>query len=545
MISNAPLQPQALQASPSNGGGASRIIGEDEMTALVRGHDWGKTSLGPIEKWPHEIVDAVKLMLNSPLPARTLWGRELILFYNDPYRRFLGKRHPGALGMPAGQVFRESWHVVGPILEEAYATGRGFRSQKLCMPAETAEGVKDYYLDYASIPVLVGGQVAGLFETLPDVTADVIALRALRGIEAQSDRILKSVGDAVIVTDAEARVVKMNPVAESLTGWWSREATGRPLAEIFRVVDEGAHKAIESPAEMIGRRPTVVGRQPPVLLVSRNGAEIAIDDNGAPILDDAGNLTGIVLVFRNIDERRRTESALLKSEKLAAVGRLASSIAHEINNPLESVMNLIYLARNSNATEARKYLDLADEETRRVSIIANQTLRFHKQASSPQAAAAADLFSTVMSIYEGRLKNAHVGIEKRFRSRDPVMCLEGDVRQVLNNLVSNALEAMPLGGRLLIRSRTGRNWKTGARGLVLTIGDNGGGIAREAQKCIFDAFFTTKGTAGNGLGLWVSQEIVERHHGALRVHSTQREGRNGTTFTLWLPFDPPAQAHAA
>jgi signal transduction histidine kinase len=425
MISNGPLQPQAMQANPRDGGGASRIVGEDEMIELVRGHDWAKTPLGPMEVWPHEIVDAVNLMLNSPAPARTLWGRELILIYNDPYRRFLGKRHPGALGMPAREVFRESWGVLGPIAEEAFATGRGICREKLCVPVETAEGLKDHYVDYASIPVLVGGKVAGLFETLPDVTADESAMRAL------------------------------------------------------------------------------------------------------------------------LDERRRTESALLQSEKLAAVGRLASSIAHEINNPLESVMNLIYLARNSNREEAKRYLELADEETRRVSIIANQTLRFHKQASSPQATTAADLFSTVMSIYEGRLKNAHVGVEKSFRSRDPVACLQGDVRQVLNNLVGNALEAMPFGGRLLIRSRTGRNWKTGERGLILTIADNGGGIPREVQKRIFDAFFTTKGTAGNGLGLWVSQEIVERHHGALRVRSTQREGRNGTTFTLWLPFDPPAEAHAA
>jgi signal transduction histidine kinase len=227
----------------------------------------------------------------------------------------------------------------------------------------------------------------------------------------------------------------------------------------------------------------------------------------------------------------------LKSEQLAAVGRLASSIAHEINNPLESVMNLIYLARNAVGADAERYLDLADQEIRRVSIIANQTLRFHKQASHPQAATAADLFSTVMSIYEGRLRNAHVQVEKRFRSGRPVICFPGDVRQVLNNLVSNALEAMAFGGRLLIRSRNGRDWRTGAQGLVLTIADNGTGIPPEASNKIFDAFFTTKGAAGNGLGLWVCQEIVQRHHGTLRVRSTQRPGRTGTTFTLFLPFD--------
>jgi signal transduction histidine kinase len=272
-------------------------------------------------------------------------------------------------------------------------------------------------------------------------------------------------------------------------------------------------------------------------LTRPSGETRIFDFSLTPVRDAAGEVTFLVPEGRDITEFRRAESALLKSEKLAAVGRLASSIAHEINNPLESVMNLIYLARHAEPTEAREYLDLADQEIRRVSIIANQTLRFHKQSSKPQAATSADLFSTVMSIYEGRLRNAHVQVEKRFNTSKPVVCFQGDVRQVLNNLVGNALEAMPFGGRLLIRSRVGRNWKTGKSGLVLTIADNGSGISPNVRKNIFDAFFTTKGTAGNGLGLWVCQEIVARHKGSLRVRSTQRKGRNGTAFAFFLPFD--------
>jgi len=259
------------------------------------------------------------------------------------------------------------------------------------------------------------------------------------------------------------------------------------------------------------------------------------------VRDVNGAVMFLVAEGRDITEVKRTQTALLQSEKLAAVGRLASSIAHEINNPLESVMNLIYLARNAGAGEAQKYLDLADQEIRRVSIIANQTLRFHKQASKPQAATAADLFATVMSIYEGRLRNAHIRVEKRFRADQSVMCFPGDIRQVLNNLVGNAIEAMPFGGRLLIRSRKGRDWKTGRQGLVLTIADNGAGINPSLKKKIFDAFFTTKGAAGNGLGLWVCQEIVERHKGRLCVRSTQRTGRNGTAFTVFLPFEAASE----
>ncbi len=538
MISSGPLQ---LPADPLKGGGP-RIVGEGEAAGAVQRHDWRQTVPGPIEAWPPELVHSVNLALGSPLPACALWGPELIVVHNEPCGRLLNKP---AMGRPAREALGASWKTAGPILQDVFATGSGVLCERLCLPIETGNGTKDFYLNCSFTPVFRGGAVAGLFATMHDVTAAVIALDRLHEGEAQAERILNSIGDAVIVTDAAAVVARMNPIAESLTGWRSADAVGKPLAEVFKIVDEARHMPVENPADKIRKRPVAAGRDHPVLLMGRNGTEMAIDDRGAPIFDDHGRLTGIVLVFRNVEERRRTQNALLQSEKLAAVGRLASSIAHEINNPLESVMNLIYLARHSDPADAKKYLDLADEEIRRVSIIANQTLRFHKQASNPQAVTAADLFSTVMSIYAGRLKNAHVEVEKRFRTGEPVVCFQGDVRQVLNNLVSNALEAMPLGGRLLIRSRTGRRWETGERGLVLTIADNGGGIPSGALRNIFDAFFTTKGTAGNGLGLWVCQEIVERHHGSLRVRSSQRQGRSGTTFTLWLPFRPAAEAHAA
>ena len=259
-------------------------------------------------------------------------------------------------------------------------------------------------------------------------------------------------------------------------------------------------------------------------MIHPNGDTLLFDFSLAPVRDANGAVVFLVPEGRDITDVKRTEVALLKSEMLAAVGRLASSIAHEINNPLESVMNLIYPARHAKPADAERYLEIADQEFRRVSIIANQTLRFHKQASKPQAATSADLFSTVMSVYEGRLRNAHVRVEKRLRTDEPVICFQGDVRQVLNNLVANALEAMPSGGRLLIRSGKDRNWKTQKLGLVLTIADNGAGIHPAVKKRIFDAFFTTKGTAGNGLGLWVCQEIVNRHHCKLRVRSTQRPG---------------------
>jgi signal transduction histidine kinase len=226
--------------------------------------------------------------------------------------------------------------------------------------------------------------------------------------------------------------------------------------------------------------------------------------------------------------------ALLQSEKLAAVGRLASSIAHEINNPLEAVTNLLYLARTTAmSAEAKEYLDTADHELRRISAIASQTLRFHRQATSPQAVEASELFESVLGIFDRRMKNLNIRVEEDYRATQPIVCFEGDVRQVLNNLVGNAIDAMSDGGRLLMRSHDATDWKTKRKGIVLTVADTGCGMSRETVGRIYEPFFTTKGIAGTGLGLWVSSEVVSRHKGSLQVRS---KSGAGTVFRLFLPY---------
>ena len=265
----------------------------------------------------------------------------------------------------------------------------------------------------------------------------------------------------------------------------------------------------------------------------KDGREIPLEVSFASF--SSGGLKQFTGFIRDVSDRQRAQAALLESEKLAAVGRLASSIAHEINNPLESVTNLLYLSRGtSDIGEIESYLRTAERELRRVSVIANQTLQFHKH-SLPAPVNCNALVDECLALYRGRLVNANISVERRARAQRSAHCLEGEIRQVLNNLIGNAIDAMPPRGRLLARTRDAIDWKSGRTGVVLTLADTGAGIAPDVVKRMFEPFFSTKGNAGSGLGLWISRELIAKNRGNLRVRSGQRPSYYGTVFTLFLP----------
>ena len=258
-----------------------------------------------------------------------------------------------------------------------------------------------------------------------------------------------------------------------------------------------------------------------------------------PVFGPDGTIVAITAASLEITQQKKAELALIQSEKLAVLGRMASSIAHEINNPLEAVTNLLYLARHSNdVSVVKEYLELAEVQLRRVGAITSQTLRFHKQATNPQAVTAEQIIESVLSIYQGRIANSAVLISRRIRAHEPIQCFDGEIRQVISNLISNALDAMSThGGCLYLRSRVATNWRTGERGVTITVADTGTGMSAETRAKLFNPFFTTKSITGTGLGLWVSKEIVDRHRGALRARSSQSGGYHGAVFNVFLPFD--------
>ncbi len=331
----------------------------------------------------------------------------------------------------------------------------------------------------------------------------------------------------------------INPLYQDLIG--PRHILGKPLREALPEAEEQGFIALLDRVYQTGQ--PFVGRGTHIRLARSPGEPLEdryLDFIYQPMREADGTISGIIVLGVDVTEGKLAELVLIQTEKLAAVGRLASSIAHEINNPLESITNLLYLARSSqNVTEIHDYLDTAENELRRVASISTQTLRFYKQATRQQAVSGVDLVTESLAMFKGRLSNTRISVETRNRATSPVVCFEGEIRQVLNNLIANAVDACPpFGGRLVLRIREATRWSSGVKGVVITVADNGSGMSAHTRKKIFEPFFTTKGLTGVGLGLWVSCEIVKRHKGNLNVRSSQEHGRSGTVFSLFLPHNP-------
>lgn len=246
------------------------------------------------------------------------------------------------------------------------------------------------------------------------------------------------------------------------------------------------------------------------------------------------------MIVQDISERKRSEDVLRKTEKLAATGRLAASIAHEVNNPLEAITNLLYLLRNFCDLDesAMRYVTMAEREGKRIAEIAQQTLRFYRQSTQPHRASMAELLDSVLDLYQARCSTFNIKVERQYQPDMDLYCFAGEVRQVFANLVGNAIDATSAGGRMVVRARRSRNWEyPGVSGVRFTVADTGYGMQEGVRERVFEAFFTTKEDTGTGLGLWVSHEIILKHRGVVHVRSKAGgPGKaSGTVFQIFIP----------
>jgi PAS domain S-box-containing protein len=263
-----------------------------------------------------------------------------------------------------------------------------------------------------------------------------------------------------------------------------------------------------------------------------------LESRGKCQRDNQGRVTRVVGVVTDVTPRKLAEDAMLRAEKLAIAGRLAASVAHEINNPLEAVSNLLFLITIADtAKAAQEHAREALEQLMRVSLITQQTLKFHRQTGTPKLASLSEILNSVLAMFRGKLTAAAIAVEFEAEQEAEVSCMPNETQQIFANLISNAIDAMPRGGRLAIRLRPSRDWKDSSiAGMRITFSDSGVGMDRTTMRSIYEPFFTTKTDTGTGLGMWVLAQLVDRHHGHANVWSTQRPGRSGTTFSIFLPF---------
>ncbi len=534
---NPPVRDDRKQTIPA---GSSRIHSTGEMADRIRSFDWSTTPVGPIDHWEDTLLITVNVMLASRHPMFLFWGDDLIQFYNDGYRATLDdQQHPLALGYRGSEFWASIWHIIGPQIDSVMQRGESILVEDVFFANRHTLKHKSSYWTYSYTPVRnTAGVIRGTFVVCTDTTDAVLARNLVNEEKQRLADLFQQAPAFFAVLRAPDHVFEMtNEPYQQLIG--HRDVIGKSLREALPEAHQQGFTALLDEVYRTGH--AYVGRATPVELYHKPGAASEVrylDFVYQPVRVADGSISSIMVLGVDVTEGRRAQQLLLRSEKLTAVGQLASTIAHEINNPLESVTNLLYLAQHSSDVPAiHGYLETAEEELRRVAAITSQTLRFHKQLSRPSALDAESLFTNSLAVYRRRLSNASVTVHQDVSSAKPVLCYDGEIRQALNNIIGNAIDAMPTGGVLTLRATQSIDWRTGRKGLCLTIADTGSGMEQQTLKHIFDPFFTTKGIRGTGLGLWVTQEIVERHKGRLRVRSSQRPAAHGTIFTLFLPFE--------
>jgi PAS domain S-box-containing protein len=404
------------------------------------------------------------------------------------------------------------------------------------------------------LPVTVKNEFGDLIVAFNRMVASIAEQRAgLSDTLSLLDSMLANAPIGLAFVDRNLRIVRVNQVFATLTGVplsrhlgrtvsaiMPAEATAR-LEEAFQQVF--AQQIHNNEIELLGEGPAPIRDWTWLVSVY-------------PVLTSQEHVRWAGMIVRDVSERVRAEETLRKTEKLAATGRLAASIAHEINNPLEALTNILFLLRNFSTLDAQayEYVAMAEHEVRRVAEIAQQTLRFYRQSTLPGRATLAELIDSVLDLYRGRLNNQTIAVDRDFDPQQTVFCYSGEIRQVFANLFGNAIDAIPSGGRIIVRARPSRDWRQPElKGIRFTVADSGSGMEPEVRGRIFEAFFTTKDATGTGLGLWVSHEIIQKHRGTIRVRSRSAgsDRPSGTVFQIFLPDDEtfsaptqPAAEHA-
>jgi PAS domain S-box-containing protein len=369
---------------------------------------------------------------------------------------------------------------------------------------------------------------SGIVTGASQIARDISERRRTEETRIRLAAIVESSDDAIISKDLDGIITSWNSGARRLFGYEADEIVGHSVMRLI-------------PRELHSEEPMILARLRAGQRVDhyeskrrrKNGELIDVSLTISPIKDSNGKIVGASKIARDITERKRSEAALIEKEKLAATGRMAAAIAHEVNNPLESIMNLAYLLTHDPgmSAKAKYYSDLLLQEVERASEITRRTLSFYRSPSLPGEVDLSHLLDSILRSKRQRVGEKGITIETSIRGEGKVWGLTGELGQVLSNLLENAIDAVAQNGRIVVRTRDLNASNT----VLISICDNGSGMSEETVERMFEPFFTTKNSRGSGLGLWVTRGIVEKHAGSIRVRTSQSGKRHGTIFSVTLP----------
>ena len=339
--------------------------------------------------------------------------------------------------------------------------------------------------------------------------------------------LLELATEAIAMRDLDGKLLFWNSGAETLYGWKRDEVLGKDIHSVLRTVFPVSREALESD---LRERKVWQGN---LLQKKKDGSDVIVACRKT--MNHEGD--SVLEVNRDITAQVQAEEALRETEKLAAMGRVAGIIAHEINNPLAAITNIFFLLRNhpSLDEDARHCAILAEQELQRVAHITRQTLSFYRESKTPIAVMLTELLDDVVGLQERQMQNCHITLAKRYQTPGLVHGFPVELRQVFLNLIGNAIQAMPNGGNLRLTVRETFDWASRRRGVSVSIVDTGVGVKPQDSKRLFEPFFSTKSTKGTGLGLWISKGIVQKYEGRISFRSLRGNDRTVTSFRVFLP----------
>ena len=479
-----------------------------------------------------------ELMAQAPAAMGLMHGPEHRWTYvNDYYIRvtgrtsaadFIGKTLEESLPETETAVFRK-------LLDDVYRTGNPYVGREMKATLKREGQNIEAYFDFVYQAVRdSAGEVEGVLVHAVDVTDKVLARRTLQTALIASQRlaaIVESSDDAIVSKDLNGIVNSWNSCAEKTFGYTAEEMVGSSILKIIPPElqeDERRILATLARGERIEHFETT--------RMKKSGERVDVSLTISPIKDEQGRVIGAAKIARDITQKKRTERALQMTEKLASVGRLAATVAHELNNPLEAVTNFIFLAQTTEELPetAKEYLTLADRELERVTHIAQQTLGFYRDTSAPRLVDVRESLDDVLRVFESKLRYKSLKTEIKVAGELKIEALGGEVRQVFSNLISNAIDASPNRGVIKVHAKI--VLKHNEPNAQIAFVDHGCGIPDQLKGSIFNPFFTTKSDVGTGLGLWVSKTLIEKHGGRISFRSTHLKG---TVFMICLPVRAP------